>query len=67
MLVAVSDACRGGWLNAEVSCPSACGPAWLASAGVLVLSGDAGVLANGVDLRKFRLSVVRNTRRVLCG
>jgi hypothetical protein len=58
LLVAVSDACRGGWLNAGVSCPSACGPAWLA---------PAGVLANGVDLRKSRLSVVRNTRRVLCG
>lgn len=67
MGVAVSDACRGGWLNAEVSCPSACGPAWLAPAGVLVLSGDAGVLANGMDLGKFRLSVVGSIRRVLCG
>lgn len=49
LLVAVSDTCRGGWLNAEVSCPSACGPAWLAPNGVLVLSEDVGVLANGVD------------------
>lgn len=68
LLVAVSDACRGGWLSAEVSCLGEGGLVWLARAGVLAcwfLPGDAGALASGVGLRRFRLSGAPDTKWVL--
>jgi hypothetical protein len=64
LLVAVSNAgCRDGWLNAAVPFLGTCGPGvgWTPVA-VLVLFQMVPVRCQRVDLRKFRVSVVPDTR-----